>query len=166
MITFLGVLKAGAAYLPLDPSDPIPHLKFLLNDSQAKVLVACRELSGMFENWEIRVVCLELGTGNLFGEKSDHLDHNRHGKHAAYVNYTSGSTGMPKGVLVPHRGVVRLVRDADYVDLGPTETMLHRAPLSFDMATFEIWGALLNGGCLVILPAEESSCRTTIKTTP
>ena len=68
----------------------------------------------------------------------------------AYVSFTSGSTGEPKGVEVVHRGVVRLVRGADYVDLGPDESLLAMAPLSFDASTFEVWGALLNGGRLVL----------------
>ena len=69
----------------------------------------------------------------------------------AYVNYTSGSTGQPKGVVVPHRGVVRLVKGTDYVSLGSDETILHLSPLSFDASTFEIWGALLNGGRVVVM---------------
>ena len=69
----------------------------------------------------------------------------RHGD-AAYVMFTSGSTGQPKGVAVAPRAVVRLVRDADYVRLGPEEVFLQLAPVSFDASTFEIWGALLNGG--------------------
>src|SRR5439155_8291233 len=70
----------------------------------------------------------------------------------AYVCYTSGSTGEPKGVSVSHRGVTRLVQDGDYAHFGPDETFLQLCSLTFDPATFEIWGALLNGGCLVIYP--------------
>jgi len=75
----------------------------------------------------------------------------------AYVSYTSGSTGQPKGVVVPHRGVVRLVKGADYVSLNSEETLLHMSPLSFDASTFELWGALLNGGRLVLLPPGQPS---------
>jgi len=70
----------------------------------------------------------------------------------AYVCYTSGSTGKPKGVGVPHRGVIRLVREEWYADFGPDQTFLQLCALTFDPATFEIWGPLLNGGCLVIYP--------------
>ena len=70
----------------------------------------------------------------------------------AYVMYTSGSAGTPKGVLVGHRAVVRLVRDTDYCHFGPGEVFLHLSPLAFDASTFEIWGPLLNGGRLAIMP--------------
>jgi hypothetical protein len=72
----------------------------------------------------------------------------------AYVMYTSGSTGTPKGVAVTHRNVVRLVRGAEYADLGPEQTWLQAAPVSFDASTLEIWAPLLNGGRLVLFPGQ------------
>ena len=73
------------------------------------------------------------------------------GDSRAYVMYTSGSTGKPKGVAIPHRGVVRLVRNTNYVDLRPTDVVAQVANCCFDLATFEIWGALLNGARLVVI---------------
>ena len=72
----------------------------------------------------------------------------------AYIMYTSGSSGCPKGVVVPHRGVVRLVNNAQYANFGPDEVFLQAAPVSFDASTFEIWGALLNGARLVLMPEQ------------
>ncbi|MGA8595614.1 MAG: non-ribosomal peptide synthetase, partial [Bryobacteraceae bacterium] len=75
----------------------------------------------------------------------------------AYIMYTSGSSGAPKGIMIEHRGIVRLVSEPNYVNLSPEETILQLAPLSFDASTFEIWGALANGSRLVIAPGEKPS---------
>src|SRR5262249_23702398 len=72
----------------------------------------------------------------------------------AYVMYTSGSTGRPKGICIPHRAVVRLVCATNYIQLGPGDTVAQASNASFDAATFEVWGALLNGGRLSIIPAD------------
>ncbi len=72
--------------------------------------------------------------------------------HLAYLSYTSGSTGVPKGVAIPHRGVVRLVKSGGFAEMGEDEVFLQMAPVGFDASTFEIWGALLNGGRLVVMP--------------
>ena len=81
----------------------------------------------------------------------------------AYVIYTSGSTGKPKGVVVPHRAIARLVLHTDYVDLGPEDVVAQMSNASFDAATFEIWGALLNGGQLVGVSREDSLSGTAMR---
>jgi amino acid adenylation domain-containing protein/non-ribosomal peptide synthase protein (TIGR01720 family) len=126
----LAILKAGAAYLPLDAALPAERERFLLTDSGASFLLTAGE--------ELR----ELPGGRLAGAG------------LAYVMYTSGSTGTPKGIAIPHSAVTRLVRNTDYVTLAPGDRIAHAATTSFDAATFEIWGALLNGGTIVVLPRE------------
>ncbi|HEY4147014.1 amino acid adenylation domain-containing protein [Pinirhizobacter sp.] len=146
IVALLGVLKAGAAYLPLDPLQPAGRLAFVANDAKAALIVRAEgseplagadapvvSLAGLFEG-EL------LPTPVVFGNA------------LAYVMYTSGSTGTPKGVEIPHRGIIRLVRGVDYVDFGMAPRMLHAAPLGFDASTLEIWGALLNAGTVIVHP--------------
>ncbi|HZF11194.1 MAG TPA: amino acid adenylation domain-containing protein, partial [Thermoanaerobaculia bacterium] len=148
----LAVVQAGGVYVPLDPDYPQERLAFLLRDAGIAVLVTEERLLAAFGEDDLAplaVVCLDrppapagrAGTAPS-APGPDHL---------AYLMYTSGSTGMPKGVAVPHRAIVRLVRGG-FVHLGPEEVVLQLAPTSFDAATFEIWGALLNGGRLAIAP--------------
>lgn len=145
IVALVGVVKAGAAYLPLHPDEPVVRLRSMLDQADARVV-----LTNGLEPPGLDVPVFEVdGPENpgvmTFppGGSADAL---------AYVRYTSGSTGHPKGVAVPHRGVVRLVHDTDWLDFGPHQTFLQLCTLTFDPSEFEIWGALLNGGCLVIHP--------------
>ncbi|HEX6359992.1 MAG TPA: amino acid adenylation domain-containing protein [Actinophytocola sp.] len=141
MITaFLGVLKAGAAYLPIDASHPPARNAVMLADSGATVIIADGG------DWAVDVMNIdELPAAPPVAcpARADSL---------AYLNYTSGSTGTPKGVAVPHRGVVRLVSEPNYAQVGPGQTFLHASAPSFDVTTFEIWGALLTGARVVPAP--------------
>ncbi|HLA75266.1 MAG TPA: amino acid adenylation domain-containing protein, partial [Gammaproteobacteria bacterium] len=150
VVGLLGILKAGGAYVPLDPGYPKERLAFLLEDTGVRVLVAQQRLVAQLPAHRARVLCLpsaaleeESRANPVSGVRPDHL---------AYVMYTSGSTGTPKGVAVPQRAVARLVTHTDYVTLGPEQVFLQFAPLAFDASTFELWGALLNGGKLVVFP--------------
>ena len=96
------------------------------------------------------ITCLDLGS-DWFASEASELESGASAETLCYVIYTSGSTGQPKGVAVPHRGVVRLVQESNYVKLDEEEVVLQMAPVSFDASTFEIWGALLNGGRLVMM---------------
>jgi amino acid adenylation domain-containing protein len=133
----LGILQAGGVYLPLDPSHPAERRAWMMRDAGAARLV-----DGM-EPEELQGEGLELPD-----VPSESL---------AYVMYTSGSTGTPKGVAVTHRNVVRLVRGTDFAALGPDQTWLQYAPISFDASTLEIWAPLLNGGRLVLFPGRMGS---------
>ena len=158
-VALLAILKAGGAYCSLDETLPEERLRWMLADARVEIMVARKDsvqrLANLIEktpsNNRAVVVAIEdllaVTPESQAPEESSHR-----AEMPAYVSYTSGSTGQPKGVLVPHRGVVRLVKGADYASLTADETLLHMAPLSFDASTFEIWGALLNGGRLVIMP--------------
>jgi amino acid adenylation domain-containing protein len=150
IVGFLGILKAGGAYMPLEPSYPRERLAFMLNDTAVRVLVTSKTLLPLIPESRARVTLLD----------DRHLEHNRSenpgsgatATNLAYVLYTSGSTGQPKGVAVPHRAVVRLVVDTNYVQLGPADRVAQASNASFDAATFEIWGALLQGASVVGIP--------------
>ncbi|MDX1996072.1 MAG: amino acid adenylation domain-containing protein, partial [Thermoanaerobaculia bacterium] len=157
IVATLGVLKAGGFFVPLDAGYPAERLRFMLEDAGARVLLAHESLLAKLpaERPETWLVGADLGVvGDSAGLKAGRYPGSGRSSvrpdHLAYVMYTSGSTGKPKGVAVPHRAVVRLVTEPNFVTLGPGETVLQLAPTSFDAATLEIWGALLTGGTLAV----------------
>src|SRR5258706_5917242 len=149
IVGLLGILKAGGAYVPLDPSYPKERLAFMLRDSAAQVLITEHALVDQFPDCGAKMIFLDRYSAKI-GEESD-----RNGAgHAtpdslAYVIYTSGSTGEPKGVAVSQRAINRLVINSDYLQITSADVMAQGSNVSFDAATFEIWGALLNGARLV-----------------
>lgn len=155
----LGILKAGAVYVPFDPSYPAKLLKFIYDDCRpALMLVDSPSMdSGRAPFWEGPGHELEPLFAAAATDESRDTAIAGGPDDAAYIMYTSGSTAQPKGVLIPHRGVVRLVTDNPYASMGPLEVHLQLAPLAFDASTFEIWGALLNGGTLAVLQATHPS---------
>ena len=150
ILAMLGVLKAGGAYLPLDPSYPRKRLALMLSDTQIPVLLTQGALAGELPDTSAEVIDLDQLGSTLRPLPDSNPSSGASPDTLAYIIYTSGSTGRPKGSCIVHRGIVRLVRGADYVDLGPDEVFLQFAPLSFDASTFEIWGSLLNGAKLVV----------------
>ena len=152
LVGLLGILKAGGAYLPLDPSYPSARLAFMLEDARAPVLLTQAALLDQLPAYGARIVQLDADWPTIARQPATAPGNTLHPHNTAYVIYTSGSTGTPKGVVVSHHNVVRLVHQANYVDLTADDVFLHLAPLAFDASTFEIWGALLNGARLVIYP--------------
>jgi amino acid adenylation domain-containing protein len=148
MLCALAVIKLGAAYVPLDPEYPLDSLAHMVAACGATVLVAQRRSRDRVPSGAT-VLVLDDEWAAVEGRPTSRPGTRIHPDGLAYVMFTSGSTGRPKGVAVTNRNVVRLVRGTDYVSLRPGDTMAQASNISFDAATFEVWGALLNGGRLV-----------------
>ncbi|HEY6411705.1 MAG TPA: condensation domain-containing protein, partial [Ktedonobacteraceae bacterium] len=151
VVGLLGILKAGGAYVPLDPLYPRERLAFMLQDTQAPVLLTQPALFDMLPTQGLEVICLD-GWDGIEQEAVENLMNVTHAGNLAYVMYTSGSTGRPKGVEIRHFSINRLVFGADYARLDETRTILHMAPISFDASTFEVWGSLLHGARCILYP--------------
>ena len=147
-----GILKSGAAFVPLDPDYPAERLRYMIADAGIQVLVSHKNLMERFPDFSGRVISLDADWPAIAKEDSSPLSSVSVPENLAYVMYTSGSTGLPKGVGVAHASIVRLVKNTRYVDFSQARTFLQFAPISFDASTFEIWGALLNGAQLVVFP--------------
>jgi amino acid adenylation domain-containing protein len=149
IVAVLGTLKAGGMYVPLDPEYPAARLALLLEDAQPQLLITQQRIASRFASLPVKTIAFEdvsLDTNAPIAQIAIPATA------PAYMIYTSGSTGRPKGVIVPHRAVVRLVSNTNYAHFGADEVTLQLAPISFDASTFELWGALLNGGRLVLMP--------------
>ncbi|MFN6563694.1 MAG: non-ribosomal peptide synthetase [Nostoc sp. ChiSLP01] len=149
IIGLLGILKAGGAYVPLDSSYPQERINFMLEDAQVSVLLTQENLLKDFPDFSNQILCIDKDWKIINQEKEDNLKSDLNSENLAYVIYTSGSTGKPKGVAVPHKAVNRLVCNTNYIKLSPSDKIAQASNVSFDAATFEIWGALLNGAQLV-----------------
>jgi amino acid adenylation domain-containing protein len=148
-VAYLGVLDAGAAYVPLDPSHPAARIARAIEDAGARVAIVHPEL--------VDKLPAGLDTVDLSeAEEGEPVEPSAGPGDLAYVMYTSGSTGRPKGVEVTHRNIARLVDDPDFAELGPGTVMLHAASPAFDATTLELWGPLANGGTVAVLAAQPS----------
>ena len=152
VVGIVAVLKAGGTFVPLDPTYPAERLRFILRDTQAPLVLTQEWLASDLRSEGIHVIDLDADTSGQGPGVDSNPDSPATFDSAAYIMYTSGSTGTPKGVVVPHRGIIRLVFGVDYVPLDSSLTILHLASPSFDASTFELWGALLNGGRAVLYP--------------
>jgi amino acid adenylation domain-containing protein len=157
VIGLLGILKAGGAYVPLDPQYPQERLSFMLADSGVKVLLTQESLVELLPGPEAEVVRLDADWPLISKQSAANVSSQVMAENLAYLIYTSGSTGVPKGVAVTHRGIIRLVCNTNYASFSSDEVFLQLAPASFDASTFEIWGALLNGARLAIMPDGQAS---------
>jgi amino acid adenylation domain-containing protein len=152
----LGVLKAGGAYVLLDPAYPAERLRWILQDSASAVLLTQARLQGMFAGISETMLTLDVTAASFAGscQPATNLECSAIGltsEHLACIISTSGSTGTPNSIMVEHRGIVRLARNTDYVQLGPGDVVAQASDTSSHVATFEIWGALLAGARLVVM---------------
>ena len=159
VVSLLAILKAGGAYLPLDPALPLQRLGQILADAAPAVVISAAGLNipcgtGR-QPWLLRLSDHALGLDGR--PASNPLAREHHPRQLAYLTTTSGSTGRPKGVLIEHRGILRLLDPANPYAISRGDRVLQLAPLSFDAATFEIWGALLNGATVVMAPPGQLS---------
>jgi len=152
VVSMLAILKSGGVYVPLDPSYPAERLSFMLEDSAVPLLVTQRDLRDRLPLSWARVITLDEEHTEIARMEQGNPPTLVSPDNAAYVMYTSGSTGTPKGIEVIHRGIVRLVRNSNYVSVMPGDQVAQVANMSFDAATFEVWGALLNAATVAIIP--------------
>ncbi|MEM9087124.1 MAG: amino acid adenylation domain-containing protein [Cyanobacteria bacterium P01_F01_bin.53] len=173
LIAILAILKAGGTYIPLDPHYPLERLEWMVADTQMALLISeapektSEKTSGKDSEETVPSAIKAIVPTVELGEISQQLSSFPATQLSsptavtptslAYILYTSGSTGRPKGVCVSHQSVTRLVKAPNYVTLTQRDVILQAAPLTFDASTFEIWGALLNGGKLVLLPTQTPS---------
>lgn len=153
IIAILAVLKAGGAYVPIDPASPPERLKFILQDAGLPLLLTQSSLRHPGLAHEARLICLDADWPAIEQCKDSNLVNLTKSDNLAYVIYTSGSTGKPKGVLVSHHNVIRLFKSTQaQFCFGENDvwTLFHSC--AFDFSVWEIFGALLNGGQLVIVP--------------
>ena len=150
LVGLLAALKAGGAYVPLDPSYPAERLKLMLADAGPDALLTQQSLLASLPSSAAQTLCLDTQWEPIAREDEENPPRLTTADDLAYVIYTSGTTGRPKGVQIPHRGVVRLLWQIDYVELDERQSILQMAPISFDASTFEVWAALLYGGRCVL----------------
>lgn len=151
VIGLMGILKAGAAYVPIDPSYPQNRLAYMLEDSKVKVLLTQQTLLGKLPSHQAETICLDTEWNKIATESTAKPADRANAGNLAYMIYTSGSTGRPKGALNPHRGIVnRLLWMQDEYKLTSADSVMQKTPFSFDVSAWEFFWPLLTGARLVL----------------
>lgn len=153
IISELAVMKAGAAFVPLDPTLPPERLSYIAKDSEFKCLLTLGDLTNLFPAYDGDLVCLDSDEEAMMKLKQDNLDLRYSSENLAYVIYTSGSTGNPKGVLIQHEGLTNfLLSSLEAPGLEKDDVLLSLTTISFDIAIFELFWPLMCGASVVIAP--------------
>ena len=157
VVCLLGILKSGGCYLPIDPSYPKERINYMIKDSDLKILVTNKMYEDLIKT-SIDKIVIEDTINDLLGkEEVPNLNHINHPEDLCYIIYTSGTTGNPKGVMVEHKNVVRLLfNDKFQFDFGKDDvwTMFHSH--CFDVSVWEMYGSLLYGGKLIIISQDDA----------
>ncbi|MBO1350490.1 MAG: amino acid adenylation domain-containing protein [Hormoscilla sp. GUM202] len=154
IVAMVGIIKAGGAYVPIAPDYPQDRIAYILSDARVPVLITQSKLLANLPATRAVIVCLDTDWQAIGTCRRDNLKSEVKPTSLAYAIYTSGSTGKPKAVAVVQQAISRLVLETNYVQLQPTDCMAQASNISFDAATFEIWGALLHGAKLVGITKE------------
>ncbi len=154
IVSILGILKVGAAFLPIDVQYPKERIDYMLHDSNANILLTVPDFIHKSAT-TIKPLSIELSNYIYEREEKTRVNANINPDSLAYVMYTSGSTGNPKGVMVTHKNIVRLIKNNNFIEFKPKERILQTGSIVFDACTFEIWAALLNGFTLYIIKKQD-----------
>ncbi|KAF9368084.1 hypothetical protein CPB97_004962, partial [Podila verticillata] len=149
----IAILKVGAAYVPIDTKAPVDRQAYITSDCGAKLLITDEntDVPVQVKTSLLRLSANQKNSGDVRDLLDSSLRSSASSLDTAYIMYTSGSTGVPKGVMVHHRGIARLVINNGFVELGPGDRMGFATNPSFDPSTHQVWGPLLNGACIVII---------------
>ncbi len=153
IIGIFGILKAGGAYVPIDPQYPKERIRYMLTDSGATLLLTRLPIHNPLE---LDSLVLDLMDKRNYGKETRNLTSIQGSDTLACIMYTSGSTGEPKGTLTMHYNITRVVKKPNYIHFSTKDRILQVSSFSFDGATFGIYGALLNGGTLVLSTQDQS----------
>ena len=157
VISILATLKAGGAYVPLDPDYPQERITFMLQDAKPKVVLTQQALVQSIEDQSVITFCMDHDWPTLSRRSKRNPSHTIQPQHLAYCIYTSGSTGKPKGVLIEHHSVANVFQAAQsYFEFNEHDTWTLFHSFAFDLSVWELWGALLHGGRLIIIPRWQS----------
>ncbi len=156
VIAMTGIIRAGAAYVPIDPSYPVSRISYMLNDTKAVIVVTSKPHRGLFENDEIRMLCFDEEQEAINDQSKQAINDHPDAGDLAYVIYTSGSTGRPKGVMIAHRSVMNLVHwHTNAFDVSNESRATSMAGIGFDAFGWEIWPYLCKGSSVYLLSDEE-----------
>ncbi|MFM2588149.1 amino acid adenylation domain-containing protein [Vibrio sp. TBV020] len=156
IISILGILKAGGAYVPISPSYPEERVHYMVEDTALQMIVTqSHYVSALLDMGLDTLALVSSDAPEVYENSVSTIGGYSTPESLAYVIYTSGTTGKPKGVMTPHRGVVSLVCDTDFIDITEHDVFLQLSSPDFDAATFEIWGSLLNGAKLVLFGSDK-----------